>query len=302
MSGSGLNLAINAPAKINLHLTVKSKRNDGFHDIESIFLALDYADTLVFEAGNKTLEIVMNSAGFLDIPVQNNIIFRAVSLFMEKTGFLQCFKITVDKKIPVGGGLGGGSSDAASALIAINKLSGGILNKDALLELGASLGSDIPFFLHAHPAAFVTGRGECIKVIPAPSFFIVLVNPGFPSDTASAYRLLDEYRINLSPVNSSIINGFEFFCENDWEEYFYNKDKWMFKNDFLAVFKKREKLVYERIIAALYENGAEYASLSGAGSTCFGIFFQKERAKSAEKNLSGKWNLTKFTFCGEIFG
>jgi 4-diphosphocytidyl-2-C-methyl-D-erythritol kinase len=299
MSGSGSNLIIKAPAKINLHLAVKDKRNDGFHDLESVFIALDYADTLVFEVNNNTLEIVMNPAEFLKIPAQNNIIFKAVSLFREKTGFIQGFKITVDKKIPVGGGLGGGSSDAASALMAMNKLSGGILSKANLLELGASLGSDIPFFLHTHSAALVTGRGERIKAIYAPSFFIVLVNPGFPSDTALAYRFLDEYRTNLSAVNSSIINSFELFCENDWKEYFNNKSMWNFRNDFLKVFSEREKMVYGQIITALYENGAEYASLSGAGSTCFGIFLQKEQAKLAKNNLSNKWKFTKFTFCGE---
>ena len=292
-------MAILALAKINLHLAIKDKRPDGFHDIESVFLALDWGDTLFFETGAKSDELFMNWAnndtGAPSIP--GNIILRALALFREKTGFLKKFKITVEKRIPLGGGLGGGSSDAAAALLALNKIAGSPLGKDALLEMGAALGSDVPFFLREIPAAWVTGRGEHIEPIEIPQLFLVLVNPGFPSNTAEAYRLLDEYRDsnNLTTNNTNTAN-----LQSDIEVKVRegSRGSWLkndffsfnFYNDFLPVFKEREKSIYNKICCNLLELGAVFASLSGAGSTCFGVFSDKEQARKAAQALSGKWS------------
>ena len=287
MSKFGEKLTVRAPAKVNLHLAVKDRRPDGFHDLESVFLALDFGDTLHFEplAGKNALEI----AG-MSLPVEKNIIFKAVSLFRDRTGFDQGLRISVEKRIPLGSGMGGGPSDAASTLLALNKLAEGavpVLSRDALLEMAASLGSDVPFFVSGARAAWVTGRGEVIKPVePPPRCFIVLVNPGFPSETAAAFRLLDDYRSSnssfLIPHSSFSLTG--------------NPETWPFRNDFLPVFEDHEKTVYTEILSQLRELGAGFVGLSGAGSTCFGVFTGKAQAAKAAEALLKWWNFVQFTF------
>jgi 4-diphosphocytidyl-2-C-methyl-D-erythritol kinase len=297
-------LTVKAPAKVNLHLAIKGRRPDGFHELESVFVAVDFGDTLHFEpaAGENATEIVIEGLNF-PFPVEKNIIFKALSLFREKTGFNQSLKIRVEKCIPLGGGLGGGSSNAAAALLALNRLAGFPLDRDGLLEMAAALGSDVPFFIYETGAALVTGRGENIRPIEAPRLFFVLVNPGFPSDTAAAFKLLDEYR-----ANKQLIPNFTTQRREDAEE----EKKFILKtlrlclhandafardfgNDFLPVFDEREKSVYNEIISRLRELGADFASLSGAGSTCFGVFKKSKLAQRAAESLHGTWSFVEMT-------
>jgi 4-diphosphocytidyl-2-C-methyl-D-erythritol kinase len=279
-------LTIAAPAKLNLHLAVLDKRPDGFHNLESIFLAMDFGDTLHFESadGEKTIEIVMEGPaadGFF-LPMEKNIIFRAVFLFREKTGFIQGLKIRVEKRIPPGGGLGGGSSNAASTLLALNELAGFLLNREELKETAAILGSDVPFFIYKTPAAWVTGRGEYIEPLEALPWFFLLVNPGFPSSTAEAFRLLEEFRKSSPPLadkpGEKSITANQRLVASD------------FFNDFLPVFTDPEKSIYNEIISQLRELGADYASLSGAGSTCFGVFQNKTQAEKAQRVMRSVWD------------
>jgi 4-diphosphocytidyl-2-C-methyl-D-erythritol kinase len=271
-----------APAKVNLHLAVKDRRPDGFHNIESVFLAINFGDTLYFDVikGKNTVEIAMEG---LDFPfsTEENIIYKAVSLFREKTGFDQGVKIRVDKRIPLGGGLGGGSSDAASALLTLNKIAGSPCSREILLEMAASLGSDVSFFIYRTPAARVTGRGECILPINAPLLFLVLVNPGFPSDTSAAYKLLDAVRGSSQNAAQA--------CEIMQKDIIDESEYHNFSNDFLGVFPEPEKSVYSGIIAKLRELGAQYANLSGAGAACFGVFADRWQAQKAADALKGKW-------------
>jgi 4-diphosphocytidyl-2-C-methyl-D-erythritol kinase len=275
------NLTVLAPAKVNLHLAVSGRRPDGFHDIESVFLAVDLADTLHFKLVEleNSVEIVMEH-GSVPIPPEENIIFRALSLFKAKTGFSKGLKIRVEKRIPIGGGLGGGSSNAASALLALNKLADNALNPDLLLEMGASLGSDVPFFLHETAAALVTGRGEKIEALSPPSLFLTLVNPGFSSGTAAAYALLDKKREGgkFEPPKSTVKK----------------MDFPTFINDFLPVFEEPESSVYNEIISRLKDLGAQYANLSGSGSTCFGVFEDRAKAINAAEILRSKWAFSEF--------
>jgi 4-diphosphocytidyl-2-C-methyl-D-erythritol kinase len=277
MSETVSRLTVKAPAKLNLYLAVKDRRPDGFHNLESVFLALDFGDTLHFELfpGQKTTDIVMEGLNFT-LPKEKNIIFKALSLFREKTGLCEGLKIRVEKRIPSGGGLGGGSSDAASTLLALNCLAGFPLDRGSLLEMAASLGSDVPFFIYETAAARVRGRGECIEPVEAPRCFFVLVNPGFPSDTAAAFRLLDEYRGVNGVTRSETVTDTLF-------------------NDFLPVFKDPEKSVYNEIISTLKELGAYSANLSGAGSTCFGVFKERDGAEKAAAYLRnfGKWSFVE---------
>jgi 4-diphosphocytidyl-2-C-methyl-D-erythritol kinase len=291
-------LTVWAPAKVNLHLEVMDKRQDGFHNLESIFFTLDFRDTLHFELaeGEKTAEITMKGLD-LDLPVEKNIIYRAICLFRERTGFAKGLKVTVEKRIPAGGGLGGGSSDAAAALLALNEMAGYPLSRDALLEMAAELGSDVPFFIYQTGAAHVTGRGEIIEKFSAPCLFFVLVNPGFPSDTAAAFRLHDEYRVKFNiPLAEARSRGEHGRFFDREKEVFSDPARWSFRNDFLPVFPEREKSAYNEIIGGLRELGAGFAGLSGAGSTCFGVFTDRETAQRAAEALRGIWNFVEI--CG----
>jgi len=285
-------LTVFAPAKINLHLTVLDKRLDGFHNLESVFLSVNFGDSMHFQFIDPENSIEITMQGMKSpIPMEKNIIFKALSLFRQKTGFSRGVKITVEKRIPLGGGLGGGSSNAASTLLALNRLAGAPCSQRALLEMAVSLGSDVPFFIHETPAALVTGRGEHIQPIEAPPAYFVLVNPGFSSDTAAAFRLLDSQRASGTPNNEPAqaeerLRTIGSCCScGSWLE---------FSNDFLSIFPEKEKNVYEGIILRLKELGAQFSSLSGAGSTCFGVFQDSEQAQKAAETMNLSWGFSVF--------
>jgi 4-diphosphocytidyl-2-C-methyl-D-erythritol kinase len=191
---------IHAPCKINVHLEVGERRNDGYHNLRSIFLCLEFGDLLEFrelgpptegfplgEAGGNDLETVTGMGE--DLPPERNIVTKAVSLFREKTGYAKPLSIKLEKRAPLGGGLGGGSSDGASALIALNALAEADLSREDLAVMAEKLGSDVPFFL-AGGAALVEGRGERIRPLEGPRapLWVVLVNPGFPAEPGRLLR------------------------------------------------------------------------------------------------------------------
>ena len=297
-------LTVFAPAKVNLHLAVGGRRPDGFHNIESVFLKADFGDTLHFlptDAPNSA-EIAMEFAedAFLalnpslnDIPQEENIIYKAVSLFRSKTGFCHGLTIKAEKRIPSGGGLGGGSSDAASALLALNQIAGFPLNFDGLFEMSAALGSDVPFFIRETGAALVTGRGERVTPLKTPHWFLALVNPGFPSDTACAFSLLDDYRLKAAAADAPVRETPLFSARKNAAQRLREKDFADMYNDFLPVFPERERTVYNGIINRLKELGACFAGLSGSGSTCFGVFNEKTQAENAGAALAKDWKFVK---------
>ena len=297
---------IDAPAKLNLHLHIGDRRSDGFHDIESLFLALAFGDTLCLETishgtAPPPLEICMDG----QLSREDNIISRAVSLFRDRTGYDRALKISVEKRIPLGGGLGGGSSDAAAALLALNRLAlpdgEGLVNSAVLAGMGLELGSDVPFFLYDSPAAWVSGRGEHVQPLVLPQttagFTYILVNPGFSSSTAHAFRLYDRYR---QPVSQSLYLCPEKVCL----ELFDHPRKWSFYNNFLPALNTAarenpacsEYNAYQEIISVLYELGADFAGLSGSGSTCFGLFSISDKAVLANEFLCKRWPFIIITY------
>jgi 4-diphosphocytidyl-2-C-methyl-D-erythritol kinase len=288
-------LRIGAPCKINAHLQVKNRRSAGYHDLESIFLALSLRDTLYITetggGGEVSLECLEGS-----IPVEEdfcsgrNSVLRAVRLFRDRTGFDRSLNIGLEKRVPLGAGLGGGSSDAASALLALNELAGKALSGETLGEMAAELGSDVPFFLRGG-AAFVSGRGEEILGVETPrNIRVVVVHPGFPSSTAEAFRLLDAQRAGEAPrepVDREVLIAA------------LGKEprRWPYENDFLPVLLKTGSgEAYRSILGDLRELGADYAGLSGSGSSCFGIFVDADRARRAEISLKKTWNFVCLTF------
>ncbi|MDR0555277.1 MAG: 4-(cytidine 5'-diphospho)-2-C-methyl-D-erythritol kinase [Treponema sp.] len=298
---------IDAPCKINLHLRVGNIRNDGFHNLESIFLSLAFGDSLrikMFPEGEGEADCRILMEG-VELPAGENIISRAVILFREQTGFGRSLLIQVKKRIPLGGGLGGGSSDGASILMALNILSGAELPRQALERIASSLGSDVPFFLSGG-AAWVSGRGERIEPLPLPQdLWIVLVNPGFSSETAAAFAFLDrERKKGTVPSRREILSP-----ERLKAALGENPGFWPYVNDFLPFLLSGAGKTrccpdsnsgigeaYQGILSELETLGADFSGLSGTGSTCFGIFTNKGVAEQTAKTLAKKWEFVQLTF------
>lgn len=179
-------MSIDAPAKVNLVLRVLGKREDGFHAIETLMAPVSLADVLEIELGGDGLEF---SCSDKTLPLDgSNLVCRAVEVFRKRTGFDGGVRVHLEKRIPHGAGLGGGSSDAAAVLRGVNGLVGAGLEVSDLEELAAGLGSDVPFFVRGVPA-WCRGRGEIVEPIgdELPGAELLLVKPPFPVPTAWAY-------------------------------------------------------------------------------------------------------------------
>ncbi len=266
MSGDVRRARVRALAKINLSLKVLGKRRDGFHELRTIFQTISLADRLEieFEPGpRRAIELVSS----LEIP--DNLAVRAARALMEKLGVRGRVRLVLDKRIPAGAGLGGGSSDAAAVLLALPALAGVRAPLGELAELAADLGSDVPFFLHGGTALGL-GRGTELYPLPeAPALEGVLVAPGVRIATKDAYRALR--RKLTTPRRSPIMDKFQalswlldrglspeewsVFGENDFEEYAFGH------YPELAAIRR-----------ALMSAGAKPVMLSGSGSALFGIF------------------------------
>lgn len=273
-------LSLNVPCKINLHLAVGPRRPDGFHDIASIFLALDWGDALHFSLEGPPSFWTL--AGSEPIPVENNIVTKAVKLFREASGDFRGLSCRLEKRVPMGTGLGGGSADAAYTLLACNQLCGKPLPHEELLQLAAQLGSDVPFFLQG-PCAWVEGRGEILdRIASVPEFVILLAIPPLHSDTAQAFALLDRARDRGLPVRRSPSREDLVRSLSD------HPSRWPFFNDFSAAFEheQADSLRCGEIVTALSANGALYAALSGSGSACFGVYTDRKEAEKAASNVS----------------
>jgi len=269
---------IDSPAKINLHLDVLNKREDGFHNLFSIFQMISLYDTIKIEENHNKNSCIIN--GPFNFPQEKNIMYKAVSLYREITGYQNGIIIHINKMIPEGGGLGGGSGNGASVLKALQLLSKNKLSKSEIHSAAAELGSDVPFFC-SEAAALVTGRGEHIQSIkPRTDYTILLVIPDFRINTAQAFKILNNYRKS---------NKVTFPLKNDEILEMYSKkpvSKWNFNNSFLNCLKK-EHNVLEHIVNLFYYSNADFAGMSGSGSVMFGIFSKHLDCISAYEILSG---------------
>ncbi|ETX02536.1 MAG: hypothetical protein ETSY1_03210, partial [Candidatus Entotheonella factor] len=186
-------LTCHAPAKVNLGLTVEGRRDDGYHNISTIFLKITLADTLRVEVADQGIEIHCDHP---EIPCdERNLIYQAAAM-LQPLAPGRGVRVHLDKHIPVAAGVGGGSSDAAATLLALNTLWGLQLPLDDLMHYGAQLGADVPFFLYPGTAAYGRGRGDELSPLTCPnSFFLVLVTPPVAVSTAHVYG---QYRIELT--------------------------------------------------------------------------------------------------------
>lgn len=185
-------LTLFSPCKINVFLRMTGKRADGYHDLASLFHVISLGDEIKFSLSPSKSKDRL-STNVPGIPLdERNLIIKALNLFRKKTGTANYFWVHLDKKVPTGAGLGGGSSNAATALWAANQFSGCIATEKDLQEWSSEIGSDIPFFF-SHGAAYCTGRGEVVENIPSPAHFdvpMVLVKPPEACSTAEVYKHL----------------------------------------------------------------------------------------------------------------
>jgi len=284
-------------AKINLALAVLGRRPDGYHDIETVFQAIDLADELDFR---PSAEISLTTEGLPDVPERDNIVWKAASLLAERIGERRGAAITLRKKIPSGAGLGGGSADAAAALLGLRRLWNTNISDADIYAVAAELGSDVPFFLMGG-AALGEGRGEILTALPdfQPEHLVVLF-PGISISTASAYRALN---LGLTSGNSDPrIQRFLGLAKNgsSWQAGIFND----FETAILPA--------YPEIAEAksfLEQQGATVTLLSGSGSSVFGFFFDEESARAAAVAVNrSNWRafpaktLTRAEYFHRMFG
>jgi 4-diphosphocytidyl-2-C-methyl-D-erythritol kinase len=188
-------VTVAAPAKLNLFLRVLARESDNYHSLETLFCLVSLADTVV--AARREERVVSIEVDGADVgPPEQNLASRAAALVLEATGHPFGVHLKLTKRIPVRAGLGGGSSDAAAALHAVNALAGGAVPRHELLQFGARLGSDVPFFVTGAPLALAWGRGERLfRLPPLPAAPALLVAPPVGIDTSEAYRWVDATRV-----------------------------------------------------------------------------------------------------------
>lgn len=258
-------LTLNAPAKINLGLNIVSKRSDGFHNLETFFYPIyDLHDKIIFEKSNNFIFDTDNSSLLRD---PNNLISKAHTIIEEFTNKKLPIKITLIKNIPIGAGLGGGSSDAAATLIGLNEFFNLEIGLLKLNELALKLGSDVPFFIKSKPAIGFS-RGEILKQVSSLiNFPILIVNPGIHISTKDAFR-------NITPNESNF--NYKYFEET--EEIDYNFLRSELQNSFeISVFQKYPAI--QKTKRVMNDSGALFSLMSGTGSTVYGIFKSLQDAK-----------------------
>jgi 4-diphosphocytidyl-2-C-methyl-D-erythritol kinase len=182
--GAAASLVVPAPAKLNLFLHVTGRRPDGYHTLESLFVALDFGDTV--SLARRDDGAILRTADVPGVPAEADLAVRAARALQRATGTPFGVEIAVDKRIPAGGGLGGGSSDAASVLLALNRLWGLGLGRAALMEIGLALGADVPFFVFGAPA-LARGVGERLTALSLPPFWVAVVAPPVSVPTATIF-------------------------------------------------------------------------------------------------------------------
>ena len=260
-----------ALAKVNLELRVLGKRADGYHELRTIFQTVSLADAieLAFTPGASGIEI----DDALNIP--DNLAVRAARLAMEETGKSGRLEIRLKKQIPMGAGLGGGSSDAAAVLLALPALMGARLDLGDLSRLAGQLGSDVPFFLLGGAAAAI-GRGTEMFPLPDyPSLDILIVHPGVHVDTPGAYRALSP-RLTCESEQNKIFS----FQSRTWNP----TAGAPAVNDFETVVFERHGRLAE-IKQELIRAGASAAMMTGSGSAVFGLFAGREQAARGLRTL-----------------
>lgn len=270
------NIKILAPAKINLHLQITSKRKDGYHNLVSLFQMVSLYDELFIET-IKSDEIRI--LGEFDCSMEDNLIYKAAASLKDRCNIKSGFSITCKKRIPSGAGLGGGSSDAAATLIGIRSLLKLDIGDDELKIRALELGSDVPFFL-GEPTAVAGGRGEnLISLRTRNDLSLIIIDTCIHCSTKKAFSSLKLDKNNLIMTFEEISTIFLNEHPSDWS----------FFNSF-SPYLYQENSIFKRMIQLLGDNGSDYSSITGTGSSVFGVFSDPVKACNAE-NVLKKLNI-----------
>jgi len=249
--------------KINLGLNITARRSDGYHDLETVFIPISFKDALeVIHAQNDKETVQYSSSGMpVEIDPSHNLCIKAYHLLKNDYPQLPAVKLHLHKTIPSGAGLGGGSADGAFTLKLLNTKFNLGISEEQLMAYALQLGSDCPFFIYNKPC-FATGRGEIIEPveIDLSAYKFLIVNPGIHISTKQAFSELTPSipSISIKEAIKQPINAWKDSIKNDFES---------------AVFKNFPEI--KEIKNELYKSGAVYASMTGSGSTVFGIFEKK---------------------------
>ncbi len=258
---SARSASVEAQAKLNLRLCVLAREAEGYHQLETLFIRIELADSVRVSTDTKARHLVCEG---LDLPPQQNLAYRAAEAFLEASGWDTGFEIRIEKRIPSGGGLGGGSADAGAVLRALNALAPTPLASDALMTLALRLGADVPFLATDAPFALGWGRGERLLALrPLPAREVMLALPPFGVATKAAFGWFADTaagRAGRAPAPLSLDA----------------LDRWdavaaLAVNDLEEVVTARHPAI-ATCVANLAGAGARIARMSGSGSTAFGIF------------------------------
>lgn len=275
-----MKLTLQAPAKVNLTLLVSARRGDGYHDVSTVMQTVDLCDTLTLTGEGRGLTLTCTDPA---VPADDsNLVLRAARLFFAEAGLpVPDLHFRLEKRIPSQAGLGGGSSNAASALLALRTLYAPALSDEKLECMAAALGSDVPFFIRGG-TMHCTGRGERIAPLPPlTAGWFVIVKPPEGFSTPAMYRRLDEL-----PPEPSRPDGMTAALESG-----------DIRAVAAALYNSFERAVppdsaVRAIENALRVHGALAAMLSGSGSAVFGLFDREDAARAAAEVLRARWPLT----------
>ncbi len=264
-------------AKINVGLQVERRRPDGYHDLSTVFVPVGRRSGCAGEPGGlcDILEItasdhdsmIVTGADFQAAP-EDNLVWKALMLFRQASGITSPYAVTLEKHLPSGAGMGGGSADAAFALRMLNDLNEGCLPASQLHSLARRLGADVPFFLMNEPC-YATGIGEVLTPVDIPALegkWIAVIKPAEGISTAQAFRHVTPRpsAVNLCEAVQLPVNQWKSRIVNDFEQ---------------SMFSIHPELI--SLKQYLYEHGALYASMTGSGSAFYGIFDDEEQARHA---------------------
>ncbi len=255
-----------APAKINLMLRITGQREDGYHLLQTVFQLTDLCDWLTFHQVNDSS--VTLQTPIPGVPEQTDLTVRAANLLKQETGCQQGVCIEVEKKLPMGGGLGGGSSDAATTLVVLNRLWKLGLTEQRLMQLGLQLGADVPVFVFGR-AAWAEGVGEKLERIDVPEKWTVIIKPDCHVDTKEIFSVKDLTRNSKSIRIADFLTG-------------------QHQNDCLDVVRK----IYKPVEKALIDlSRFSEARLTGTGACVFAQFDSEELARQAYESLNSQWQV-----------
>ena len=254
-----------APAKLNLFLHITGMREDGYHNLQTIFQLLDYSDEVSLSLRDDGL--IHRTNGLADVPAEEDLIVRAAQALKDFTGTSYGANVGVEKKLPVGGGIGGGSSDAATTLLGLNALWQCGLEKAELLSIAAKLGADVPVFVNGH-SAWAEGIGEKLTVLELPELWYLVIHPGVFISTAKLFS-------SEMLTRDKEILRMRVFPEADTE------------NVFESVVRKTHSEVDKSL---KWLDNYSTARMTGTGSCLFASFDSRQKAESVLKQVPDEWN------------